>query len=178
MSFIDSYSDYNQIPKDNNDKKYKAFMTEGANYMYNVMKFRLRNVRTTYQRMMNKVFKEIRDMLEVYIDDMIVKSVEESQHRCHLEKVFARAHQYNMRLNPEKCTFGVKVGKFLGIYITNGGIEANPDKCRAVLEMELPSSKERIMNLNGMLTVLSSFVSRSAQHALPFFRLLWKETNF
>lgn len=127
---------------------------------------------------MNKVFKkEIRDMLEVYMDDMIVKSVEESKQRHHLEEVFAHARQYNMHLNPEKCTFGVKEGKILGFYLTERGIEANPDKCRAVLEMEPPSSKERIMKLNGMLTALSSFISISAQHALPFFRLLRKEMN-
>ena len=83
-----------------------------------------------------------------------------------------------MCLNPEKCTFEVKAGKFLGFYLTEKGIEANPDKCRAVLEMEPPSSTERIIKLNGMLTALSRFISRSAHHPLPFFRLLRKEANF
>lgn len=117
-------------------------------------------------------------MLEVYMDDMIVKSAEESQHRRHLEAVFTRARRYNMRFNPEKCTFGIKTCQFLGFYVTERVIEANPDECRAVLEMEPPSSKERIMKLNGMLTALNRFISRSAQHTLPFFKLLQKETNF
>jgi hypothetical protein len=113
--------------------------------------------------MMNKVFqKEIWDMLKVYMDNMIVKSAEETQQRHHLEVVFSRVHQYNMRLNPEKCTFGVKAGKLLGFYPMERGIEDNPDICRAVLEMEPPSLKERIMKLNGMLMELSRFISRSA----------------
>jgi hypothetical protein len=92
--------------------------------------------------MMNKVFKkEIGDQLEVYMDDMIVKSAEESQHRRHLEVVFPHARQYNMHLNPEKRPFGIKADKFLGFYLTERGIEANRDKYRVVLEMEPPSSK-------------------------------------
>lgn len=85
---------------------------------------------------------------------------------------------YNMRLNPEKYTFEVKASKLLGFYLMERGIWANPDKCQAVLEMEPPSSKEWIMKLNGMLTKLSRFISRSTQHALPLLRLLRKETNF
>jgi len=83
-----------------------------------------------------------------------------------------------MRLNPEKCTFRVKAGKFLGFYLTERGIEANLDKCRVILEMEPPYRKERIMKSKGMLTSLRRFISRSAQHALPFVRLLRKEENF
>ncbi|MCI56669.1 retrotransposon protein putative Ty1-copia subclass, partial [Trifolium medium] len=60
-----------------------------------------------------------------------------------------------MRLNPEKCTFGIKAGKFLGFYLTERGIEANPDKCNAIIQMETPTSKERIMKLNGMITALN-----------------------
>jgi hypothetical protein len=78
-----------------------------------------------------------------------------------LEAVFARAQYYNMRLNPEKCTFGVKAGKFLGFNLTKRGIEANLDKCRDVLEMEPSLSKERVMTLNGMLAAFSRFISKS-----------------
>jgi hypothetical protein len=105
-------------------------MTEGANYMYNVMPFGPRNAGATYQRTMNKIFrKEIGDMFEVYMDDMIVKSDEVSYHTCHLEAVFTRVRQYNMRLNTKKFTFRVKGGKFFVFYLTDRGLEANPDKC-------------------------------------------------
>ncbi|GAU10075.1 hypothetical protein TSUD_423040, partial [Trifolium subterraneum] len=132
LSFMDAYSGYNQIKMAEIDKKKTAFMTETGNYYYNVMPFGLKNAGATYQRMMNKVFhNEIGDMLEVYIDDMIVKSEEEIDHTVHLKRVFDQARKFNMRFNPEKCTFGVKAGKFLGFYLTERGIEANPDKCRA-----------------------------------------------
>ncbi|XP_058784412.1 uncharacterized protein LOC131659204 [Vicia villosa] len=78
----------------------------------------------------------------------------------------------------EKCTFGVRAGKFLGFYLTERGIEANPDKCRAFSEFPTPNDKKSIQVLNGMLTVLSRFVAKSAQHALPFFKPLLKEATF
>ncbi|CAJ2666983.1 unnamed protein product [Trifolium pratense] len=179
LSFMDAYSGYNQIKMAEIDKKKTAFMTESGNYYYNVMPFGLKNAGATYQRMMNKVFNnEIGDMLEVYMDDMIVKSEEEVDHTAHLKRVFDQARKYNMRFNPEKCTFGVKAGKFLGFYLTERGIEANPDKCRAFFEFPTPDSKKSIQSLNGMLTALSRFVAKSAQHALPLFKLLRKESTF
>ena len=83
-----------------------------------------------------------------------------------------------MRLNLEKCTFGVQAGKFLGFYLTKRVIEENPDKCRAFTELHTPHSKKWIKTLNGMLTSLSRFVAKFPQHALPFFKLLRKETKF
>ncbi|GAU28915.1 hypothetical protein TSUD_59270, partial [Trifolium subterraneum] len=135
--------------------------------------------RATYQRMMNKVFhNEIGDMLEVYMDDMIVKSEEEIDHTVHLKRVFDQARKFNMRFNPEKCTFRVKAGKFLGFYLTERGIEANPDKCRAFFDYPTPKSKKSIETLNGMLTSMARFVAKSAQHALPLFKLLRKDKTF
>ena len=83
-----------------------------------------------------------------------------------------------MRFNPEKCTFGVKVGKSIGFYLTEWGIEANLDKCRAFSDIPTPSSKKSIQVLNGMLTLLSCFMAKSTQHALPFFKLMCKEAAF
>ncbi|MCI04828.1 hypothetical protein A2U01_0025876 [Trifolium medium] len=161
------------------DKEKTAFMTESGNYYYNVMPFGLKNAGATYQRMMNKVFRgEIGDMLEVYMDDMIVKSHEETNHAAHLLKVFAQARQCKMRFNPEKCTFGVRAGKFLGFYLTERGIKANLNKCRASTKLPTPDSKKSIQTLYGMQTSLSRFVAKSAQHALPLFKLLRKEAMF
>ena len=163
-----------------NDKEKSAFMTESGNYYYRVMPFRLRNAGATYQRMMNKVYNKelLGDILEVYVDDMIVKSKQEIDHAAHLKRLFEQTRKYNMMLNPEKCTFGVQAGKFLGFYLTERGIEANPDKCRAFTELPTPKTKKCIQTLNGMLTSLSRFVAKSAQHALPFFKLPRKETTF
>jgi len=81
------------------------------------MPFGLRNVGATYQHMMNKVYNKERmgDILEVYMDDMIVKSKQETDHAAHLKRVFKQTKKYNMRLNHEKCTFGVQAGKLIGV---------------------------------------------------------------
>jgi hypothetical protein len=129
--------------------------------------------------MMNKVNDKalLGDILDVYMDDMIVKSQQEVDHAAHLKRVNEQTQKYNMRLNPEKCTFGVQAGKFLGFYLTERGIEANPDKCRAFTELPTPHSKKCIQTLNGMLTALSRFVAKSAQHALPFFKLFKRKRS-
>ena len=94
---MDVYFGYNQVPMVKTDKKYTVFMIESGNYYYNVMLFSLKNVDATYQRMMNKVFRgEIKDMLEVYMDDMIVKSQEETDHALHLKKFFDKARKFRM----------------------------------------------------------------------------------
>jgi len=180
LSFMDAYSGYNQTPMAEEDKHKTTFMTESGNYYYNVIPFGLRNVGATYQQMMDKVYNKelLGGILEVYMDDMIFKSRQEIDHAAHLKRVFEQTRKYNMRLNQEKCTFGVQAGKLLGFYLTQRGIEANPDKCLTFTELPTPHSKKCIQTINGMLTTLSRFVTKSAQHALPFFKLLRKETKF
>jgi hypothetical protein len=103
------------------------------------MPFGLKNARATYQRMMDNVFAEMRGReIEVYIDDMIVKTKDEEDPSKDLEYVFQRLRQYNLRLNPLKCTFGMEAGKFLGFMLTSRGIEVNLDKCRAIIDMTSP----------------------------------------
>jgi len=133
LSFMDAYSGYNQIPMAEEDKQKMTFMTESGNYYFNVMPFGLRNAGATYQRMMDNVYdkKLLGDILEVYMDDMIVRAQQEVDHATHLKWVFEQTRKYNMRLNPEKFTFRVQVGKFLSFYLIKRGIEANLDKCHA-----------------------------------------------
>jgi len=120
LSFMDACSGYNQILMAEEDKQKTTFMSESGNYYFNVMPFSLRNAKATYQRMMNKFHdkKLLGDFLEVYMDDMIVKSQQEVVHAAHLKRVFEQTRKYNMRLNPEKCTFRVQAGKFLDFYLT------------------------------------------------------------
>ena len=133
---MDAYSGYNQIPMAIGDKHCTAFMTSSGNYYNNVILFGLKNVGATYQWTMNKVFhNQIGDMLEVYMDDLIVKSRADTDHATHLREVLAQARQCKMRFNPKKCTFGVKPGKFLGFYLTERGIEVNP--CDTVGELTM-----------------------------------------
>ena len=122
-----------------------AFITLMANYCYKVMPFGLKNAGATYQRLMNKVFMElIGSLMEVYIDDMLIKTKEEGGLLSDLKVVFGRLRQHNMRLNPHKCTFAVAARKFLGFMLTHRGIKANPDKCRAILEMRSPTTVKEV----------------------------------
>lgn len=89
---------------------------------------------------------------------MIEKREEESLHVADLKEIFAEILRNNMRLNPEKCIFGVRAGKLLKFYLTERGIEANPDKCRVVAEMHTPSTKKKVWKLNDMIAALSHFI--------------------
>ena len=107
--------------------------------------------------------------MDVYIDDILVKSVKFELHITHLAEAFQVLKNYNMKLNPAKCTFGVSAGKFLGFIVNNRGIEANPDKIKAVLDMLPPSNIKDIQRLIGRIVVLSRFVSRASDKCQPFF---------
>ena len=145
LSFLDAYSGYNQIPMYPRDQDKTSFITNRAIYCYTVMPFGLKNAGATYQRMMNRVFEGIiSSVMEVYIDDMITKSMKREKHPADLAVVFSKIRAHNMRLNPEKCTFSVPAGAFLGYMLTERGIEANSDKCRAILDMRSPSSVKEV----------------------------------
>nr|KYP44698.1 Retrovirus-related Pol polyprotein from transposon 297 family [Cajanus cajan] len=159
LTFLDAYSGYNQIRMYPQDEVNTAFITDSANYCYQVMPFRLKNAGATYQRLMDKVFKEqIGKNLEVYVDDMVVKSNDLCAHKGDLMEVFHQLWKHDMRLNPEKCVFGIAGAKFLGFMLSTRGIEANPDKCR--------------------LTSLSRFLFCLAETAKPIIRLLKKVNKF
>ena len=112
--------------------------------------------------------------MELYIDDMLVKSIKAELHITYLAEAFQVLKSYNMKLNPSKCTFGVFAGKFLGFIVNNRGIEANPDKIKAMLDM-LPSSNIKdIQRLTGRIAALSRFVSRASDKCRPLFQVLKK----
>ena len=145
LSFMDAYSGYNQIRMDPLDAPKTAFMTNNRNYHYEVMSFGLRNVSATFQRSMDTMFAaQIGRNLEVYIDDLVVKTLEHATHTTDLDEIFRQVRKFNMRLNPTKCTFGVQAGKFLGFLLTNRGIQANPDKCQAIINMRSPCSIKEV----------------------------------
>ena len=116
--------------------------------------------------------KQIGASMEVYIDDMLVKSVKAELHVDHIYESFQVLKDYKMKLNPTKCAFGVSVGKFLGFIVNSCGIEANPDKIKAVLDMQPPSNTKEIQRLTRRIAVLSRFVSRSSEKCQPFFQVL------
>ena len=112
--------------------------------------------------------------MEVYIDDMLVKSIKAELHITHLAEAFQILKSYNMKLNPAKCAFGVSAEKFLGFIVNNREIEANPYKIKAVLDMLPPSNIKDIQCLTGRIAALSRFVSRASDKCRSFFQVLKK----
>ena len=114
------------------------------------MLFSLKNVRVTYKRLVTKMFKPLLGKtMEVYINDMLVKSKERSDHAKHLQEAFEQLRAYGMKLNPSKCAFGVSAARFLGFMVTQRRIEANPAKLKAILESLAPSSRKGVQQLTG-----------------------------
>ncbi|RDX98137.1 hypothetical protein CR513_18988, partial [Mucuna pruriens] len=145
LSFMDAYSGYNQIKIHPEDEEKTTFITDGGAFFYKVMPFGLKNAEATYQRLMDKIFKEaIGKDIEVYVDNMVAKSEGGENHYETLRRVFKILRRHQLRLNPEKCSFGVQAGRFLGFMLTKRGIEANPEKCRAVISMRSPQNVKEV----------------------------------
>ena len=175
LTFMDAFSSYNQILMAEEDQEKTAFVTSQGLYSYRVMPFGLKNAGATYQRLVNQMFKkQIGRNVEVYVDDMLVKSREEEDHLDDLRETFNTFRQYNMQLNPSKCAFGVSSGKFLGFIVSQRGIEANPEKVRAILKMSLPRTTKEVQSLTGRVVAFNRFVSKATDKYLPFFKTLKK----
>ena len=112
--------------------------------------------------------------VQVYVDDMLVKSLRENDHLDDLQETFDTLRSYNMKLNPSKCVFWVTTGKFLCFMVSQRGIEVNPEKVRAIMELEPPRTVKEVQSLNGKMVALNRFVSRATNKCLPFFRTLRK----
>ena len=108
LTFMDAFLGYNQILMKEEDQEKTAFVTSQGLYCYKVMPFGLKNVGTNYQRLVNQMFtKQIGRNMEVYVDDMLVKSREAKTHLADLQEAFDTLKRYKMKLNPAKCLFGV-----------------------------------------------------------------------
>ena len=107
--------------------------------------FRLKECWGTYQRLVTQMFRPLLDStIEVYINDMLIKSKQRPDHAAHLQQTFDLLREYGMKLNPLKCAFGVSAGRFLGFMVTQRGIEANPAQLKAILQSPAPSFKKGI----------------------------------
>lgn len=179
LSFMDAYSGYHQIHMHPADKEKTAFITSCGVFNYVMMPFGLKNAGATYQRMVDKVFEDQRGRnLEVYVDDSIVKSVRAEDHVKDLEETFSNLRKHNVKLNPKKCVFGVRSGKFLGFLVSERGIDANPDKVKAALDLPEPRSVKDVQRLTGRMAALSRFIARSSEKTQPFFKVLRGNKEF
>jgi hypothetical protein len=161
------------------DRKHTSFVTVDGLYCYVVMPYGLKNALLTFVRAMSKTFGDlIRDRVEVYVDDIVVKTKRGSTLVEDLTLVFDKLRATRTKLNPDKCIFGVSAGKLLGFLVSHRGIEANPEKIKAIETMRPPAHIKDVHKLTGSLVALSRFISRLVERALPFFKLLRKSGPF
>src|SRR5918992_398825 len=175
LSFMDGYAGYNQVKMAEEDMEKTTFITPWGLYCYTVMPFGLKNAGATYQRAATALLHDmIHKEVEVYVDDMIIKSKDREGHDTVLRKFFERLRKYNMRLNPQKCAFGVTSGKLLGYVVRSRGIEVDPTKIKAIMSLKPPSNEKEIRGFLGRLQYISRFISKLTMICEPIFKKLRK----
>ena len=178
MSFLDAFQGYHQIPLALEDQE-TAFVTPTGNYHYKVMPFGLKNAGSTYQKMMNRMFEpQLGKNIEIYVDDMVLKSKVVFEHLGDLSNIFDVLRRDKLRLNASKCSFDVGSDKFLGYMVTHRGIEVNPDQIKAINDLKPPRNAKEVQKLTGMIAALNQFISRSTDKCRPFYLLINKWKGF
>jgi hypothetical protein len=177
ISFLDGNASYNQIFMAKEDVSKTAFRCLGfvGLFKWVVMTFGLKNVGATYQRAMNLIFHDLLGVLiEVYIDNKVIKSVGFKEHMANLRISLERMKKYGLRMNPMKCAFGVSVGRFLGFVVHQHEIQIDTKKVESIQMVEEPTCKRDMQKLLGKINYLRRFISNQAgkvETFLPLVRL-------
>jgi hypothetical protein len=171
MSLLDCFSGYHQIYMKEEDKASTSFITPFDTYCFVRMPEGLKNDGSTFSRLTKTVLEsQVGRNIFTYADDIVVASKNKEDHLTDLAETFANMRDARLRLNPEKCVFGVRQGKILGYLVSHRGIEANPTKIEAIINMTPPQSARDIQRLTGRLVALNRFISKSAERSLAFLK--------
>ena len=157
ISFMDGNAGYNQIFMAEEDIHKTAFRCPGYVGLFEwvVMTFGLKNAGATYQRAMNYIFHElIGKIVEIYIDDVVVKSKGHQEHLANLRRALECTGRYGLKMNPNKCTFGVSAGQFLGFMVHERGIEVSQKTISAIDKVEAPTTKVELQSLIGKINFI------------------------
>jgi hypothetical protein len=164
LCFLDANSDFHQIPMSREGEELITFITVDVLFCYVSMSYSLKNALPTFLRVMYKTFGDlIRDLIEIYVDDIVVKIKSHSFMLDNLIVVFNRLRSTRMMLDPDKCVFGVSAGKLVGFLVSHQGIKANPEKIKPMEVMRPPARIKDVQKLTGCLVVLNRFISRLAE---------------
>ncbi|KAM1695444.1 hypothetical protein ACFXTN_027091 [Malus domestica] len=175
LSFMDGHAGYNQIFIVEADMHKTAFRCPGAlgTYEWVVMPFGLKNAGATYQQAINTIFHDlIGTIVEVYIDDVVIKSKQRRTYVDDLRQAFLCMRQHNLKMNPAKCAFGVSAGNFLGFLVHHRGIEVDENKARASISAPPPTTKKQLQSLHGKINFFRRFIANSAGKMKAFSTLL------
>jgi hypothetical protein len=179
MSLLDCFSGYHQIYMKEEDKTSTSFITPFGTYCFIRMLEGLKNTGSTFSRLTKIVLEsQVGRNIFTYVDDIVVASKSKEDHLADLAETFANMRDARLRLNPKKCVFGVCQGKILGYLVSHRGIEANPTKIQAIINMTPPQSARDVQRLTGRLAALNRFISKSAERSLPFLKTLRDAKDF
>jgi hypothetical protein len=179
LCFLDAYSGYHQIKMKESDQLATSFVTHYGTYCYVTISFGLKNAGAMYQRTMQKCLTDqIGRNINAYVDDIAVMSKKQDDLVADLQETFNNLRKYNMMLNPTKCVFGVPAGQLLGFIVSHRGIEVNPEKIKAILEISQPNDLKDVHRLTGCVAAASRFISRLGEKALPLYKLMKKSDEF
>jgi hypothetical protein len=177
LSFLDGNAVYKQIFMAEEDISKMAFICLGFVGLFEwvVMTFALKNAGATYQRAMNLIFNDLLGIIvEVYIDDIVVKSASINSHLADLRLAFEKMRRYGLKMNPLKCAFGVSASKFLGFIVHEKGVEIDPKKIESIKKVQAPTSKKELQRFLGKVNYLRRFIcnlSRKVDAFTPLLRL-------
>jgi hypothetical protein len=175
ISFLDNNAGYNQVFMAKEDVHKTVFRCPRFVGLFEwvVMMFGLKNTGTTYQRAMNLIFHDLLGVfLQVYIDNVVVKSVGFQEHMADLHVSLERIRKYDLKMNPPKCAFSVLAGRFLGFIVHKQGIQINPKNIEAINKMEEATCKRDVQRLLGKINYLRRFIANLTSKIDPFLPLL------
>jgi hypothetical protein len=179
MSLLDCFSGYDQIYMKEEDKASTSFITPFGTYCFIRMPEGLKNAGSTFSCLTKTVLEgQVGRNIFTYVDDIVVASKNKEDHLADLAETFANMREARLRLYPEKCVFEVRQGKILGYLVSHRGIEANPTKIQAIINMMPPQSTRDVQRLTGRLAALNRFISKSAERRLPFLKTLRGTKDF
>ena len=179
MSFLDAYSGYHQIKMAVKDQEKTTFITPFGAFCYVSMPFGLKSAQATYQRcVQNCLHTQIGHNVHAYVDDIVVKSRKTETLISDLQETFDNLRIYKTMPNPAKCVFGVPTDKLLGFLVSNRGIEANPEKIKAITSLAKPACINDVQRLAGRIAALSRFISRLGEKAILLYQMMKKTDNF
>jgi hypothetical protein len=170
FSLLDMFSGYHQIRVRKEDEEKTSLITPFRTFCFVRMPEGLTNAGCTFSRMIAIVLHpQLWRNILAYVNDIVLKIIQRKDHISDLAETFANLRAASLKLNPEKCVFSIHKGKVLGCLVSTKGIEANPDKIKALIEMQDPVSVKDVQKLTGRVAALNRFIPRAAERSLPFF---------
>jgi hypothetical protein len=165
---MDGFSKYNQINIALADQHKTALICPWGTFTYQKLPFSLKSAGATFQRAMSYAFHDIKHIVQPYLDDLPIHSMHCVDHPIHLHTIFLRCQFYHIRLNPQKCVFCIESSRLLGFIVSHQGIQVDPLKVKAILNLPPPSSLRQLQILQGKANFLHHFIPNYAELTLGF----------